>query len=96
MGAREGVRRLAVERHHAGSGFNIDASLIKNTWIGRFATECRIEAFNLLNHLQVGSRNTADLADLADRLREVLKGSSVMADATPFYFAVVCFDVRRQ
>jgi hypothetical protein len=38
--------------------FNIDASLIKNTRIGRFATEVRIEAFNLLNHLQFGNPNT--------------------------------------
>ena len=32
--------------------FNIDASLIKNTRIGRINTEIRIEAFNLLNHPQ--------------------------------------------
>ena len=32
--------------------FNIDASLIKNTQIGRINTEIRIEAFNLLNHPQ--------------------------------------------
>jgi len=32
--------------------FNIDASLIKNTKIGRINTEIRIEAFNLLNHPQ--------------------------------------------
>jgi Carboxypeptidase regulatory-like domain/TonB dependent receptor len=32
--------------------FNIDASLIKNTRIGRFTTEFRVEAFNLLNHPQ--------------------------------------------
>jgi hypothetical protein len=38
--------------------FNIDASLIKNTKIGRFATEIRVEAFNLLNHPQFGNPNT--------------------------------------
>jgi hypothetical protein len=32
--------------------FNIDASLIKNTRFGRFNTEIRIEAFNVLNHPQ--------------------------------------------
>jgi hypothetical protein len=38
--------------------FNIDASLIKNTKIGRYATEFRIEAFNVLNHPQFGNPNT--------------------------------------
>ena len=38
--------------------FNIDASLIKNTKIGRFATEFRVEAFNLLNHPQFTNPNT--------------------------------------
>ena len=38
--------------------FNIDASLIKNTRIGRVDTEFRIEAFNLLNHPQFGNPNT--------------------------------------
>jgi hypothetical protein len=38
--------------------FNIDASLIKNTKIGRFDTEVRIEAFNVLNHPQFGNPNT--------------------------------------
>ncbi len=38
--------------------FNIDASLIKNTRIGRFNTEFRIEAFNLLNHPQFANPNT--------------------------------------
>ena len=32
--------------------FNIDASIIKRTKIGRFDTEIRIEAFNVLNHPQ--------------------------------------------
>jgi hypothetical protein len=32
--------------------FNIDASLIKRTRFGRYNTEIRIEAFNLLNHPQ--------------------------------------------
>ena len=34
--------------------FNIDASFIKNTRIGRFTTEFRVEAFNVLNHPQFG------------------------------------------
>jgi hypothetical protein len=38
--------------------FNIDASLIKNTRIGRAQTEVRIEAFNLLNHPQFADPNT--------------------------------------
>ncbi len=38
--------------------FNIDASLVKNTKIGRYATEFRIEAFNLLNHPQFANPNT--------------------------------------
>ena len=38
--------------------FNIDASLIKNTKIGRFATEFRLEAFNVLNHPQFANPNT--------------------------------------
>ena len=38
--------------------FNIDASLIKNTRIGRYTTEIRVEAFNILNHPQFGNPNT--------------------------------------
>ena len=38
--------------------FNIDASLIKNTRIGRYTTELRIEAFNVLNHPQFANPNT--------------------------------------
>ena len=38
--------------------FNIDASIIKNTRIGRYQTEIRIEAFNLLNHPQFANPNT--------------------------------------
>ncbi len=38
--------------------FNIDASLIKNTKIGRFSTEFRVEAFNVLNHPQFANPNT--------------------------------------
>lgn len=37
--------------------FNIDASLLKNTRIGRFDTEVRVEAFNVLNHPQFGQPN---------------------------------------
>ena len=32
--------------------FNIDSSVIKNTKIGRVASELRLEVFNLLNHPQ--------------------------------------------
>jgi hypothetical protein len=38
--------------------FNIDASLIKSTKIGRYATEIRAEAFNVLNHPQFANPNT--------------------------------------
>ena len=38
--------------------FNIDASLIKNTKIGRYTTEIRVEAFNVLNHPQFANPNT--------------------------------------
>jgi hypothetical protein len=37
--------------------FNIDASLIKNTRFGRFNTEIRVEAFNVLNHPQFARPN---------------------------------------
>jgi hypothetical protein len=37
--------------------FNVDASLIKNTRIGRFDTELRVEAFNVFNHPQFGQPN---------------------------------------
>jgi hypothetical protein len=37
--------------------FNIDMSLIKNTKVGRFDTELRVEAFNVLNHPQFGQPN---------------------------------------
>ncbi len=39
--------------------FNIDASLVKNTKLGRYTTEVRIEAFNLLNHPQFANPNTS-------------------------------------
>ena len=38
--------------------FNIDASLTKNMKIGRYASEIRVEAFNLLNHPQFANPNT--------------------------------------
>jgi carboxypeptidase family protein len=38
--------------------FNIDASIIKNTRIGRYTAELRVEAFNLLNHPQFANPNT--------------------------------------
>lgn len=45
--------------------FNIDASLIKNTRIGRFATEIRIEAFNVLNHPQFAPRPNSTIGNAA-------------------------------
>ena len=38
--------------------FNIDASVIKNTTFGKYHTEIRIEAFNVLNHPQFANPNT--------------------------------------
>ncbi len=38
--------------------FNIDASIVKHTAIGRYGTEIRLEAFNVLNHPQFGNPNT--------------------------------------
>jgi Carboxypeptidase regulatory-like domain len=38
--------------------FNIDMNLVKNTKIGRFNTEIRIEAFNVLNHPQFSNPGT--------------------------------------
>ena len=57
--------------------FNIDASLIKNTRFGRYQTEFRIEAFNILNHPQFGNPNTtvgnaAYGHDLGDAVEPVL------------------------
>jgi hypothetical protein len=40
--------------------FNIDASIIKKTKIGRFDTEIRIEAFNVLNHPQFANPTDAN------------------------------------
>ncbi|MEO7189837.1 MAG: carboxypeptidase regulatory-like domain-containing protein [Vicinamibacterales bacterium] len=37
---------------------NVDASIIKNTKFGHYATEIRIEAFNVFNHLQFANPNT--------------------------------------
>ncbi len=37
--------------------FNIDASLVKSTRIGRYETELRVEAFNVLNHAQFALPN---------------------------------------
>jgi len=41
--------------------FNIDASLIKRTRFGRFLTEIRVEAFNLLNHPQFAPRPNGNI-----------------------------------
>ncbi|HXE80030.1 MAG TPA: carboxypeptidase-like regulatory domain-containing protein [Vicinamibacterales bacterium] len=43
--------------------FNIDASLIKRTRIGRFLTEIRIEAFNVLNHPQFAPRPNSTIGN---------------------------------
>ena len=39
--------------------FNIDASIVKNTRLGRIDSEIRVEAFNVLNHPQFGLPDTA-------------------------------------
>ena len=41
--------------------FNIDMSLIKRTRIGRFNTEFRVEAFNVLNHPQFAPRPNSNI-----------------------------------
>ena len=41
--------------------FNIDMSLIKRTRIGRFDTEFRLEAFNVLNHPQFAPRPNSNI-----------------------------------
>jgi len=45
--------------------FNIDASLIKRTRFGRFLTEIRVEAFNLLNHAQFTRGPNANINNAA-------------------------------
>jgi Carboxypeptidase regulatory-like domain/TonB dependent receptor len=41
--------------------FNIDMSMIKRTKIGRFETEFRVEAFNVLNHPQFAPRPNSNI-----------------------------------
>ena len=43
--------------------FNIDVSLIKRTRIGRFNTEFRVEAFNVLNHPQFAPRPNSQIGN---------------------------------
>jgi hypothetical protein len=45
--------------------FNIDMSLIKRTRIGRFDTEFRVEAFNVLNHPQFAPRPNSQIGNSA-------------------------------
>ena len=45
--------------------FNIDMSLIKRTRIGRFDTELRVEAFNVLNHPQFAPRPNSNIDSAA-------------------------------
>ena len=45
--------------------FNIDMSLIKRTRIGRFDTELRLEAFNVLNHPQFAPRPNSNINSAA-------------------------------
>jgi hypothetical protein len=46
--------------------FNIDASLIKRTRVmGRFNTEIRVEAFNILNHPQFAARPNSTIGNAA-------------------------------
>jgi hypothetical protein len=56
--------------------FNIDGSLIKNTKIGRFATELRIEAFNLLNHPQFGQPTNNINSGTAGQITSMLSSAS--------------------
>jgi len=43
--------------------FNIDMGLIKNTRFGRFDTEFRVEAFNVLNHPQFAPRPNSQIGN---------------------------------
>ncbi len=45
--------------------FNVDASLIKNTRIGRFNVELRVEAFNIFNHPQFNVRPNSTIGNAA-------------------------------
>jgi hypothetical protein len=45
--------------------FNIDMSVIKRTRIGRFDTEFRVEAFNVLNHAQFAPRPNSTIGNAA-------------------------------
>jgi hypothetical protein len=45
--------------------FNIDMSLIKHTKFGRFDTEFRLEAFNVLNHAQFAPRPNSTIGNPA-------------------------------
>jgi hypothetical protein len=56
--------------------FNIDASLIKNTRFGRYTTEFRIEAFNLLNHPQFANPNTVIGNAAAGTITQMLSNPS--------------------
>ncbi len=56
--------------------FNIDASLIKNTQIGRLDTEIRIEAFNVLNHPQFAQPNGNIEAGTAGQITAMLSSAS--------------------
>jgi hypothetical protein len=56
--------------------FNIDASLIKNTRIGRFDTEFRVEAFNVLNHPQFGQPQANINSGTAGQITAMLSSAS--------------------
>jgi len=56
--------------------FNIDASLIKNTRIGRLDTEIRVEAFNVLNHPQFAQPNGNINAGTAGQITAMLSSAS--------------------
>jgi hypothetical protein len=56
--------------------FNIDASLIKNTRFGRYTTEFRIEAFNLLNHPQFANPNVVIGNAAAGTITQMLSNPS--------------------
>ncbi len=56
--------------------FNIDASFIKNTRIGRFTTEFRVEAFNVLNHPQFGQPTNNINSGTAGQITAMLSSAS--------------------
>jgi hypothetical protein len=55
---------------------NMDSSLIKNTKLGRFDTELRVEAFNIFNHPQFAQPNGSIGNSSVGRITSMLASSS--------------------